>query len=34
MSNRFTEDIALDALHAQKLHLKFTAVTADYEYLS
>jgi hypothetical protein len=28
----FTKDFALDELHAQKLHLKITAVSADYDY--
>jgi hypothetical protein len=30
----FAKDVALDALRAQTLHLKFTAVSADYDYPS
>jgi hypothetical protein len=34
ITTMFTWDFALDALHAQILHLKFTAASADYDYLS
>jgi hypothetical protein len=34
MSKMFTEDNALGALHAQKLHLKLVSLSADYDYSS
>jgi hypothetical protein len=34
LSEMFTINVALDSLRAQKLHLKFTAVSVDYDYPS
>jgi hypothetical protein len=34
ITTMFVKDFSLDALHAQKLQLKFTTVSADYDYPS